>query len=107
MQRYIEKLVKLNVNFDEEVAIDMVLNSLPSCYDQFILTYHLKNRETTLAQLHNLLQTTKSGLKEMSSTPPINATILAIDKGKWKKRKDAPKSNWKKKVHAGSSRNGQ
>ena len=55
MQRYVECLVKLNVHFDEELPIDIVLNSLPSCYDQFILTYHLNNIETTLAELHNLL----------------------------------------------------
>ncbi|KAL7600497.1 hypothetical protein Lser_V15G27033 [Lactuca serriola] len=33
MQRYIERLVKLNIHFDEELAIDMVLNSLHDCYD--------------------------------------------------------------------------
>ncbi|KAI3790891.1 hypothetical protein L2E82_04298 [Cichorium intybus] len=49
MQRYVQGLMKLNVHFDEELAIDIVLNSLPGCYDQFILTYHLNNSETTLA----------------------------------------------------------
>ena len=53
MQRYIEHLVKLNVDSDEEFSIGMVLNSLLSCYDQFILTYHLTNTETILAQIHN------------------------------------------------------
>ena len=33
IQRYIGRLEKLNVNFDEELAIDMVLNSLPPFYD--------------------------------------------------------------------------
>ena len=37
IQRYVERLERLNVNFDEELAIDMVFNSLPPCYDQFIL----------------------------------------------------------------------
>lgn len=33
MQRYVERLERLNVNFDKESTIDIVLNSLPSCYD--------------------------------------------------------------------------
>ena len=35
MQRYVDRLLKLNVNFDEELAIDVILHSLPPCYDQF------------------------------------------------------------------------
>ncbi|KAI3767846.1 hypothetical protein L2E82_18275 [Cichorium intybus] len=67
MQRYVERLVKLNVHFDEEMAIDIVLNSLPSCYDQFILAYLLNNNETTLAQLHNMMQTAEAGMKGKAS----------------------------------------
>ena len=55
MQRYVEHLVRLNLHFNEELAINIVLNSLPSCYDKLILTYQLNNNETTLAQLHDLL----------------------------------------------------
>ena len=55
MQCYMERLVRLNVHFDEELAINIVLKSLPSCYDHFILTNHMNNSETTLDQLHNLL----------------------------------------------------
>ena len=66
MQFYVECVVKLNVHFDEELAIEIVLKPLPSCYDQFIQTYHLNNSETTLAQLHNLLRTAESGMKGKS-----------------------------------------
>ena len=94
MQRYIERLVKLNIHFDEELAIDMVLNSLPDCYGQFILTYHLNNTEQTLSQLHNLLQTTEAGMKGKSiPSTPASAPVLAIGQGKGKKRKGPPKQN--------------
>lgn len=43
MKRHIKMIEKLNVKFYNELAIDMVLNSLPSSYDQFILTYPLNN----------------------------------------------------------------
>ena len=93
--RYVERLVSLNVHFDEELAIDMVLNSLPSCYDQFILAYNLNNTETTLAQLHNLLHTAKSRMKgkNQALTTIASAPVLAIGKSKGKKRKAAPKAN--------------
>lgn len=61
MQRHVERLENINVNFDKELVIDMVLNSLPSCHDQFILTYHLNNIESTLMYLHGLLQTASRG----------------------------------------------
>ena len=38
-----EQLHKLDVSFDDELVIDMVLNSLTPSYDQFVLTYHLNN----------------------------------------------------------------
>ena len=63
MQRYVDRLLKLNVNFDEELAIDIVLHSLPPCYDQLKMTYHLNTEEVTLSQLLGLLRTVESGLK--------------------------------------------
>ena len=38
MQRYVDRLLKLNVNFNEELAINIVLHSLPPCYHQFKMT---------------------------------------------------------------------
>ena len=61
--------------------------------------------ENTLAQINNLLQTTKSGLKGKNLAPPSNALILSIGQGKWKKRKAAPKGNWKNKAQSESSSN--
>ena len=41
MQRYVDRLLKLNVNFPEELAMDIIWHSLPLCYDQFRMTYHM------------------------------------------------------------------
>ena len=96
MQWYVECLLKLNVNFDVVLAIDIVLHSFPNCYDQFILSYHLNNQETKLAQLQNLLQTTKIGMKgKIVASTLAAAPVLAIGQGKWKKRKGPLKNNWK------------
>ncbi|KAL7604569.1 hypothetical protein Lser_V15G14590 [Lactuca serriola] len=104
MQRYVDRLIKLNVNFDEELAIDIVLNSLPTCYDRFILTYHLNNNnETTLSQLHNLLRKAEARMKGKGIASPTSVLVLAIGQGKEKKRKCPPKQNWKGKSQVGSS----
>ncbi|KAI3511597.1 hypothetical protein L1887_18752 [Cichorium endivia] len=80
-----------------------LLNSLPSCYDQFILAYHLNNSETTLAQLHNLIQTAEAGMKGKGlASTSASAPVLAIGHGKGKKRKEAnffycnKKRHWKR-----------
>ena len=87
IQWCVERLLKLNVNFYEELDIDIVLHSLPSCYDQFILTYHLNNQETTLAQLQNLLQSVEVLIKGKSvDSTPAAAHVLVIRQGKGKKR---------------------
>ena len=86
MQRFVDRLLKLNVDFPEELAIDIILHSLPSSYDQFRMTYHMNKEEVTLSKLQGLLKTAKTGLKGKSvvNTPtptPNSAPVLAIGKG--------------------------
>lgn len=57
MQRYVNRLLKLNVKFDEVTAIDIILQSLPPCYNQFSMTYHMNKEEVTLSNLQGLLRT--------------------------------------------------
>ena len=105
MQRYVERLKRLNVVIDDEFAIDIVLNSLPSSYDQFILTYHLNNTKTTLAELHNSLLTAEAGMKGKGTSLGSGSTaVLAIGQGKGKKRKGPTKQNWKGKAQASGSK---
>ena len=90
---------------DDEFAIDIVLNSLPSSYDQFILTYHLNNTKTTLAELHNSLLTAEAGMKGKGTSLGSGSTaVLAIGQGKRKKRKGPTKQNWKGKAQASGSK---
>ena len=71
--------MKLNVNFDEELAIDIILHSLPSCYDQFRMTYHMNKEEVTLSKIQGLWRTTESSLKGNNVvTAPTITPVLAI-----------------------------
>ncbi|CAH1442429.1 unnamed protein product [Lactuca virosa] len=108
MQRFVDRLLKLNVNFPEELAIDIILHSLPTCYDQFRMTYHMNKEEVTLSKLQGLLKTVESGLKGKSvvTTPTPNiALVLAIGKSRGKKRK-TPLKGTKGKSLDGSSFSG-
>nr|KAJ0205032.1 hypothetical protein LSAT_V11C500233370 [Lactuca sativa] len=106
MQRYVDRLHKLNVNFGEDLAIDIVLHSLPSCYNQFRITYHMNKEEATLSKLQGLLRTAESNLKDKSVAPtpnPSTAHVLAIRQGRGKKRKAPSKSHHKGNSQDGSS----
>ena len=109
MQRFVDRLLKLNVNFPEELAIDIILHSLPSCYDQFRMTYHMNKEEVTLCKIQGLLKTAESGLKGKAvvttPTPTNSAPVLAIGKGRGKKRKSSSKGT-KVRTLDGSSSSG-
>ncbi|KAI3780415.1 hypothetical protein L2E82_10396 [Cichorium intybus] len=81
---YMERLRKLEMPVYEDLAVDIVLNSLPSSYDQFTLAYHLNNNQETLAELHHILRTAEDGMKGKGLLP-INPPVLAIGSGKGKK----------------------
>ena len=108
MQRLIERLEKLDVKFDKNLAIDMVLDSLPDSYDPFIMQFHMNDGETNMMQLHNLLQRAEQGMKKshvLSSSTAV-AQVNAIRPGKGKKRKATTQPAWKGKAHVGESSKG-
>lgn len=78
IQRYVDHLRKLNVNFREDLAIGIVLHSLPSCYNQFRMTYHMNKEEVTLSKLQGLLRTVESNLKDKSVAPTPNPSVAPV-----------------------------
>ncbi|KAI3510724.1 hypothetical protein L1887_17857 [Cichorium endivia] len=90
MQGYVERFRKLEMPVHEDFVVDIVLNSLPSSYDQFTLAYHLNNSQATLAELHRMLRTAEDGMNGKKCAPDQPA---------------CPKQNWREKTHVGSSRN--
>ncbi|KAI3701066.1 hypothetical protein L2E82_45709 [Cichorium intybus] len=105
MQGYVERLRKLEMPVHEDLAVDIVLDSLPSSYDQFTMAYYLNNSQATLAELHRMLRIAEDGMKD-KSVPSVSQPVLAIGSGKGKMRKGPPNQNWREKVHVGSSSNG-
>ncbi|KAL0310457.1 UNVERIFIED_CONTAM: hypothetical protein Scaly_2926500 [Sesamum calycinum] len=56
MLSLVKKLKDLQVDFDkEETYVDIILQSLPPSYDQFIINYNMNGLEKSLHELINML----------------------------------------------------
>ncbi|WZZ87648.1 hypothetical protein YC2023_116227 [Brassica napus] len=56
MMGYIDNLAKLDCPISQELATDLILQSLPSSYDQFVMNYNMNNLTKTLTELHGMLK---------------------------------------------------
>ena len=52
MKGYIDHLDRLGFPLSLELATDLILNSLPDSYDQFVMNYNMNNMEKSIAELH-------------------------------------------------------
>lgn len=68
MNSYIDKHEKLDLVFNENLVLDLVLGSLPISYDNFIMSYHLKSVDKKLIELYNLLQIAETCIKKFMLT---------------------------------------
>ena len=47
-----------------ELASDLILASLPSEYDQFVMNFNMHGMEKTLVELHGMLKNAKQSIKK-------------------------------------------
>ncbi|KAK8680628.1 hypothetical protein V6N13_109568 [Hibiscus sabdariffa] len=82
MMGYIQALEKLGFPLNVELAIDVVLQSLPDSFNQFVLNFNMNEINKTLPQLLGMLRTAESNMKKGGSK-----SILMVHevKGKGKK----------------------
>ena len=80
MKGYLEHLDKLGLNIEQELAIDIILQSLPEAYDGFIMNFNMHSMEKTILELHGMLKTTKKNIKNTTKD------VLMINKGKGMKK---------------------
>ena len=66
---------KLGAPISRELAIDPVLASLPSDYDQFVMNFNMHGMKKTLAELYGILKNVKQSIKK--TTP-----VLVVQKTK-------------------------
>ncbi|KAK8559961.1 hypothetical protein V6N12_012772 [Hibiscus sabdariffa] len=82
MMGYIQTLEKLGFALNNELAVDVVLQSLPDSFNQFVLNFNMNEINKTLPQLLGMLRTAESNMKKGGSK-----SILMVRevKGKGKK----------------------
>ncbi|KAK8619728.1 hypothetical protein V6N13_136008 [Hibiscus sabdariffa] len=89
MMGYIQTLEKLGFALNDELAIDVVLQSLPDSFSQFILNFNMNEIQKTLPQLLGMLRTAEGNMKKGGSKSVL---MVREAKGKGKGKKVA-KSN--------------
>ena len=87
MKGYTNHLERLGFPMSQELATDLILNSLPESYDQFVMNYNMNNMEKSISELHGMLKTAEQSIKKKPST------LLMVQKGKCMKKKG--KGKWK------------
>ncbi|CAA0811079.1 Unknown protein, partial [Striga hermonthica] len=60
----VERLSSLGVIMDNELYVDLMLQSLPSSFDSFVVNFNMHNMETSLPELVNMLKTAESTIKK-------------------------------------------
>ncbi|KAK8636307.1 hypothetical protein V6N13_005011 [Hibiscus sabdariffa] len=82
MMGYIQALEKLGFPLNIKLAIDVVLQSLPDSFNQFVLNFNMNEINKTLPQLLGMLRTAESNMKQGGSK-----SILMVREAKGKGKK--------------------
>ncbi|GKC45814.1 retrotransposon protein, putative, ty1-copia subclass [Tanacetum coccineum] len=64
--------------FDAELSINIILSGLPADYNQFVLSYQMNGKETSIMELHSLLQTAEQGIKKSDVPSTSAAPVLNV-----------------------------
>ncbi|KAL4368227.1 hypothetical protein GQ457_05G022170 [Hibiscus cannabinus] len=82
MMGYIQTLEKLGFVLNDELTINVFLQSLPDSFNQFILNFNMNEIEKTLPQLLGMLRTAEGNMKKGGSKSVL---MVREVKGKGKK----------------------
>ena len=63
MKGYIEHLDRLGFPLSQELATDLILNSLPDSYDQFVMNYNMNAMDKSISELHTMLKIAEHNIK--------------------------------------------
>jgi hypothetical protein len=64
MMGYIETLDKLGCELKDDMAINVILQSLLVSYEPFIMNFHMNGMEKIVAELHRMLKTDEDSIKK-------------------------------------------
>ncbi|KAK8535581.1 hypothetical protein V6N12_057097 [Hibiscus sabdariffa] len=81
MMGYIQTLEKLGFALNDELATDVILQSLPDSFNQFVMNFNMNEINKTLPQLLGMLRTAESNMKKGGSKSVLMVRV-AKKKGK-------------------------
>jgi hypothetical protein len=64
MMGYIETLTKLGCEIKDDLATNVILQSLLTSYESFIMNFHMNGMEKTMAELHGMLKIDEYSIKK-------------------------------------------
>ncbi|KAL0305168.1 UNVERIFIED_CONTAM: hypothetical protein Sangu_3047400 [Sesamum angustifolium] len=92
MLSLVEKLKDLQADFDkEETYVDVILQSLPPSYDQFIINYNMNGLEKNLHELINMLVQYEATTEKSALSVLVGDASTSKAKGKVAGRKKRKK----------------
>ena len=95
MMSYAEQLERLGAPLPREHTVNVVLNSLPHTFSNFVTYYHMSGMEKTLCELHGLLRSAEVDIKKAgpSNVLTVSESRKKVKKGKGQRRPRPKKSN--------------
>src|SRR6185369_11055281 len=96
---YIETLDRLGSELHQDLATDVILQSLPASYEPFIMNFQMNGLDKTLSELHGMLKTAEESKKRKRWTPPN-------PKGKGKEKSSGGESSGSKLKPAPKAKSG-
>ncbi|KAK8593638.1 hypothetical protein V6N12_045714 [Hibiscus sabdariffa] len=98
MMGYIQTLEKLGFSLKDELATDLILQSLPDSFKPFVLNFNMNEINKTLPQLLGMLRTAEGDMKKSGSK-----SILVVREAKRKEKKVAKSKGVGKAKHKGKN----
>ena len=80
MKGHLDHLDKLGLKIEKELAVDIILQSLPEAYDSFVMNYNMHSMDKSVSELHGMLKTAEKNIKSNIKD------VLMVHKGKGMKR---------------------
>jgi len=87
---YIKTFDRLGSELHDDLAIDVILQSLPPSYEPFIMNFQMNGMEKSLSELHGMLKTAEESIKKST-----NHVMVVQKENKKRKRWTPPKSKGK------------
>ncbi|KAI3784081.1 hypothetical protein L1987_43173 [Smallanthus sonchifolius] len=99
MKSHLDHLERLDSPYPLPLVTDIILNSLPKSYDNFVLNYNMNGWEKSISELHSMLRTAEKNI------PKKPSQALVIREGHVKKPKyNKPNSKAKGKPNKGKGK---